>query len=100
MEVAKPIFRVGQLVYAKMKHFPPWPAIILEVKNRLARVQFFGWNEQWYEMFEKNLRQIFYIMVNCDFLGVGSDSGNCLPQVLERKLYNNIIIVILNSPVQ
>lgn len=46
--VAKHSFRVGQCVYAKMKFYPPWPAIIQEIRNNQARVQFFGWFNQWF----------------------------------------------------
>lgn len=47
MEVVKRAFQVGQPVYAKMKFWPPWPAIILNIKGFSARVQFFGWQNQW-----------------------------------------------------
>lgn len=47
MDIVKRVFRVGQLVYGKMKFYPPWPACILEVVGRNARVRFFGWDQQW-----------------------------------------------------
>lgn len=46
MEAVLRTFLVGQCVYAKMKFSPPWPAVILELKGRQARVQFFGWFNQ------------------------------------------------------
>lgn len=49
MEVSERGFQIGQTVYAKMKFYPPWPAFILEIHRRAARVQFFGWNNQWYD---------------------------------------------------
>lgn len=50
MDLATVKFIVGQVVYAKIKGFPPWPAIITHIpKNRnVARVQYFNsgqWNE-------------------------------------------------------
>lgn len=47
MEVSERIFRIGYFVYAKMKGSPPWPAHILEIRVRMARVRFFAWNNEW-----------------------------------------------------
>lgn len=47
MEISKQSFKIGQCVYAKMKFFAPWPALILEIQGQVARVQFFGWQNQW-----------------------------------------------------
>lgn len=49
MNISQRIFQVGQFVYAKTKFFPPWPAFILEIRRGSARVQFFAWNNQWYD---------------------------------------------------
>lgn len=55
---AQRTFRVGQCVYAKMKFSPPWPAVILELGERQARVQFFGWFNQW---FVKIISCVFFL---------------------------------------
>lgn len=47
MEIVKQSYKVGQCVYARMKFYAPWPALILEIRGRTARVQFFGWQNQW-----------------------------------------------------
>lgn len=47
MKIVKQTYQVGQCVYAKMKFYAPWPALILEIRGRTARVQFFGWQNQW-----------------------------------------------------
>lgn len=51
MELAEVKFVVGQAVYAKLKGYPPWPAIITHIpKNRkIARVQYFN-SSQWSEL--------------------------------------------------
>lgn len=50
MEVAQREFIVGQVVLAKMKGYPAWPALIVEVqkknKKKLAQVSYFG-SDQW-----------------------------------------------------
>lgn len=40
---------VGRVVFAKMKGFPPWPAVIEEIltEKRKAKVKFYASNEQW-----------------------------------------------------
>lgn len=42
-------FFVGRVVFAKMKGFPPWPAVIEEIMtdSRKAKVKFYASNEQW-----------------------------------------------------
>lgn len=47
MKLVKPVFKVGQCVYAKLKGSPAWPSLILEIIGQRARVQFFGWQNQW-----------------------------------------------------
>lgn len=48
MKIIKRNFEIGHCVYAKMKFYPPWPALILDIKGFSARVQFFGWRNEWY----------------------------------------------------
>lgn len=48
MKIVKRTFKIGQCVYAKVKFYPAWPALISEIKGSSARVQFFGWMNQWY----------------------------------------------------
>lgn len=47
MEIVEQTFRVGEFVYAKMKFYAPWPALILAIQGRRAQVQYFGWQNQW-----------------------------------------------------
>lgn len=51
MELELVKFDVGQVVYAKIKGFPPWPSIVTHIpKNRkVARVQYFN-SSQWNEL--------------------------------------------------
>lgn len=47
MECATIQFTVGQLVYAKLKGYPPWPAVITHFpRNRIARVIYFN-SKKW-----------------------------------------------------
>lgn len=46
MEVALRSFFVGQLVYAKIKGHPPWPAVISSIDGSRAKVFYFNWNKQ------------------------------------------------------
>lgn len=50
MELVTLKYTVGQVVYAKIKGYPPWPAIITHIPRdrNIARVQYFNsgqWNE-------------------------------------------------------
>lgn len=47
MELAVRKFSVGEIVFVKIKGYPPWPSTITQfIKNRV-KVVFFGWREQW-----------------------------------------------------
>lgn len=59
MKIAKQIFRVGECVYAKTKFYPPWPALIVAIEGSFARVQFFGWQNQWYVFFSSHHSNYF-----------------------------------------
>lgn len=48
-------FEVGQVVYAKIKGYPPWPALITHMpSDKLARVQYFN-SGQWNDLSIKKL---------------------------------------------
>lgn len=46
MQVATRSFFVGQLVFAKIKGYPPWPSVISEINGNCAKVVYFNWNKQ------------------------------------------------------
>lgn len=39
-------FFVGQLVYAKVKGYPAWPAFISEIDRNRAKVIYFNWQNE------------------------------------------------------
>lgn len=41
-EIAVRSFRIGDIVYGKMKHYAPWPAVITNIEGRQVRLRFFG----------------------------------------------------------
>lgn len=48
MEITERIFQIGHFVYAKMRGSPPWPALILDIRGRMACVRFLAWfDHQW-----------------------------------------------------
>lgn len=50
MELERVKFVVGQVVYAKIKGYPPWPAYITHFpRAKIARVRYFN-SEQWNEL--------------------------------------------------
>lgn len=67
MEIAERIFQIGQFVYAKMKFYPPWPAFILELRRSTARVQFLGWNNQWYD---ERLDTYHFVIIFCEYIEI------------------------------
>lgn len=55
MELVRQSFTVGQVVYAKIKGYPPWPAIITHMPTeKKARVQYFN-SSEWNELSIKKL---------------------------------------------
>lgn len=45
-------FQLDEIVFVKQKGYAPWPAMITAFhpqKLRYAKVEFFAWNQQWYE---------------------------------------------------
>lgn len=49
MELAERKFSIGDIVFAKIKGYPPWPSTVTQfIKNRV-KIVFFGWREQWQE---------------------------------------------------
>lgn len=47
-------FQLLQKVFAKQRGYVHWPAVITDfhpTKSYTAKVEFFGWNHQWYEHF-------------------------------------------------
>lgn len=55
MALAELTFTVGQVVYAKLKGYLPWPALITHIpKKTIARVAFFN-STQWSELSFKKL---------------------------------------------
>lgn len=43
-------FCLYEIVFAKQKGYPAWPAVITEFhpqKQRCAKVEFFAWDKQW-----------------------------------------------------
>lgn len=48
-------FNLLEPVFAKQKGYPPWPALIKEFhpkKPKWAKMEFFGWFNQWYDTYE------------------------------------------------
>lgn len=46
MKLAKIKFVVGQLVYGKVRGYPPWPARVTEINKNVAKIVYFNWNNQ------------------------------------------------------
>lgn len=44
MELQKIRFTVGQLVYGKLKGYPPWPAVITNIEKNMAKIVYFNAN--------------------------------------------------------
>ena len=47
MELAKLRFSVGQMVYGKLKGYPPWPALITKIEKNIATIVYFNANQQY-----------------------------------------------------
>lgn len=47
MELTKVKFTVGQLVYGKLKGYPPWPALITKIQKNIATIVYFNANQQY-----------------------------------------------------
>lgn len=50
--IEKVDFSVSEVVFGKQKGYPPWPAVVMELQSkgrRWAKLEFFGWQRQWYE---------------------------------------------------
>lgn len=51
MALAVQKFIAGQMVYSKIKGYPPWPSVVTHMPSeKMARVQYFNWNGQWNEL--------------------------------------------------
>lgn len=46
MELTKIRFTIGQMVYGKLRGYPPWPGVITEIDEEKAKVVYFNWNSQ------------------------------------------------------
>lgn len=55
MELAERKFSLGEIVFAKIKGYPPWPSTITQFIKNNVKVVFFGWREQWFELLNNNL---------------------------------------------
>lgn len=46
MELQKLRFTVGQMVYGKLKGYPPWPAVITKIEKNMAKIVYFNANKE------------------------------------------------------
>lgn len=47
MELSVRRFFIGQLVFAKIKGYPPWPGLIIEIDKCRAKAVYFNWRNQY-----------------------------------------------------
>lgn len=104
MEVAERRFFVGQLVFAKLKGWPPWPGVIVEIDRFKAKISYFNWRNQYNWIGFKKLtlvtsaREIIdkHYMRNVTFRGA-VDEMNRLSAFISEQRKDRIERTSLNS---
>lgn len=94
MEVAVRSFFVGQLVYAKIKGYPPWPGVISSLDGSRAKVVYFNWNKRFNWIGFKKLTPVIsakkvrdqYYGRNVKFTGAVDEMERLANFVVERRL--------------
>lgn len=107
MEISVRFF-VGQLVFAKIKGYPPWPGFISEIDGNRAKVTYFNWQNQFNWIGFKKLLPAHaaneiverYYTKNVSFRGAVNEMQRLAEFVSNERLKKPIDAPQIQNPVQ